>query len=437
MTHRLPGGKVSSMSIPPYNQLSRDLEDGLLERFLRYVRIYTTSDESVAEEKTPSTEGQWDLLNLLAEELTSLGLSDVSLDDHGYLIARLPGNLDDGKTPPPMGLMAHVDTNQDAPGMNVNPRIHSPYDGGPIVLNEGIVLDPVEQPLLARYQGETVVTTDGTTLLGADDKAGVAEIMTAVEWLLEHPEVKHGDLEIVFTPDEETGTGMNRFPLDRLNAKYCVTLDGGEEGELETECYYARMAKISFAGRVIHPGSARGKLVNAVTMASSFVSMLPRNESPEATDGRYGNYWPHRIEGGLEGAELQVFYRSFDLDDINRRDDALKAFAQAVEAGFPGGSVTVEIKEQYRNMREELDKHPVLVESLREAVLATGIETIETPIRGGTDGSRLTAMGVPTPNLFAGGVNFHSRSEWVAVPAMTRAVAAILNLVAGWVKKAT
>jgi tripeptide aminopeptidase len=209
-------------------------------------------------------------------------------------------------------------------------------------------------------------------------------------------------------------------------------MDGGEEGELETECYYARMAKVRFQGRAIHPGSARGKMVNAVTMAGAYISMLPRNESPEATDGRYGNYWPHRVEGGLESAELVVFYRSFDESDIDRRTEALKSFGTAVEASFPGGTVTVETKEQYRNMREELDRHPLVIEKLRQALLASGVEPIERPIRGGTDGARLTAMGIPTPNIFAGGVNFHSRSEWVALPAMTRAVTVILNLVRIW-----
>lgn len=415
-----------------YDTIKSEAADELLERFLRYVRIYTTSDESIAEEKTPSTERQWELLRLLEKELGEIGVEDVGLDDLGYLIARLPGNLPSGRQLDTIGFMAHVDTNGDAPGENVNPQIHRPYDGKPIQLNDDIVLDPAESPLLASYEGETVITTDGSTLLGADDKAGIAEIMTAIHWLIRHPELPRGDLEIIFTPDEETGTGMNRFPVERLKSSYCFTMDGGEEGEMETECYYAFGAKISFSGNVIHPGSARGKLVNAVTMAGAFISMLPRNESPEATDGRYGNYWPHKVEGGLETAELTVFYRSFDSDDIARRTEALKAFASAVEAAFPGGRVTVETKEQYRNMREELDKHPEVIARLRKAVVASGVEPIERPIRGGTDGSRLTAMGIPTPNIFAGGVNFHSRSEWVALPAMLRASAVILNLITDW-----
>lgn len=422
------------MSLYDYDSIKDDIADELLERFLRYVRIHTTSDDTVADEKTPSTERQWNLLRLLESELKDFGVEDVGLDDFGYLIARLPGNLSAGTRVDTIGFMAHVDTNSDAPGENVQPLIHDPYDGNVIKLKNDIVLDPAESPLLAGYEGQTVITTDGTTLLGADDKAGVAEIMTAVQWLCRHPEEARGDLEIIFTPDEETGMGMNRFPHQRLRSGYCFTMDGGEEGEMETECYFACSACVSFKGYAIHPGSARGKMVNAVTMAGAFINMLPRNESPEATDGRYGNYWPHKVEGGLENAELTVYYRSFDANDIARRTEAIKSFASAVEASFPGGIVTVEIKEQYRNMREELDKHPLVIDRLRKAVQASGIEPIERPIRGGTDGSRLTAMGIPTPNIFAGGINFHSRSEWVALPAMVRAITVILNLVGDWAR---
>ncbi|PIE04180.1 MAG: peptidase T [Spirochaetales bacterium] len=418
------------MNIPDFNTLRSSVEDGLLDRFLRYVRIHTTSNEVAAGEKTPSTECQWDLLRLLAEELASLGVKDVSLDQSGYLIARIPGNRPEADT---IGFMAHVDTSSDAPGENVNPQVHRQYDGSPIRLKGSIVIDPQENPVLNNYKGETVITSDGTTLLGADDKAGVAEIMTSVEWLLSHPEVPRGNLEIIFTPDEETGTGMDRFPVKDLQSRFCFTVDGGREGELETECYYAWKASVHFQGRVIHPGSARGRLVNAVSMAAQFASMLPRNESPEATDGRYGNYWPHRISGTMDEAELHVFYRSFDAEDIQRRTDALHSFASAVEAAFPGGRVSVEAHEQYRNMREEIDRHPVLINTLRKAYSAAGIAPIEEPIRGGTDGSRLTAMGIPCPNIFAGGLNFHSRSEWVALPAMTRSVAVLLNLITLWV----
>ena len=417
-----------------YDEINAEIAQEVLERFLRYVKIHTTSDERIAVDKTPSTEGQWELIRMLEEELGSIGVEDMDVDDWGYLIARIPGNLPPGSTVDTIGFMAHVDTASDAPGENVTPIVHDSYDGGVVELKDGIRLDPAEYPLLANYAGRTVVTSDGRTLLGADDKAGVAEIMTAVGWLLSRPDVKHGDLEIIFTPDEETGSGMDRFPVEHLKSSCCFTMDGGEEGELESECYFARKADLRFTGRVHHPGSARGKLVNAVTMASNFVSMMPRNESPEATDGRYGNYWPHKIHGGLESAELSVMFRSFDLDDLERRTRALLSFSSGIEAAFPGGTVDVEIVDQYRNMREEIEKHPRILERIRRAFALSGVEPVEKPIRGGTDGSRLTAMGIPTPNIFAGGQNFHSRSEWIALPAMTRAVTVILNIVTVWAK---
>ncbi len=404
----------------------------LLERFIRYSRIATTSDEEVAAERTPSTDCQWNLIRLLESELKELGISDVSVDKHGFLIARIPSNITESIQVETIGFMAHVDTNADAPGENINPIIHYSYNGGNIELKHGLVLQPSEFPLLKKYTGQTIITTDGTTLLGGDDKAGIAEIMTAISWLLSHPDVSHGELEIIFTPDEETGMGMHRFPINELNSSYCFTVDGGEEGELETECYFAGKADITFTGRVIHPGKARGKLVNALTMAGTFISMLPRNESPEATDGRFGNFWPHKIEGGLEIAKLMVLFRSFERDDFDRRKAVLKTFGQSVQAAFPGGNVEVILTDQYSNMREAIDKHPQLLAKLRKAYTLAGITPIEKPIRGGTDGSWLTAKGVPTPNIFTGGQNFHSRYEWIALSAMTRSVAVILNLVNIW-----
>lgn len=415
-----------------YETVLRESSENLLNRFLRYARIHTTSNEEAAMKRTPSTDCQWDLIHLLEKELRELGIEDVKVDEHGYVIARVPHNLTGNDQAKTIGLMAHVDTNADAPGDNITPVVHSPYDGGIIKLKDGIILDPEEFPLLLKYKGDTLITSDGTTLLGADDKAGIAEIMTAVELLQSHPEIPHGDLEIVFTPDEETGTGMNLFPVKSLKSRYCFTLDGGEEGELETECYYASRADIIFSGRAIHPGTARGKLVNALTMAGEYIAMLPRNESPEATDGRYGNYWPHALKGGLEHAELIVLIRSFEKDDRRRRKEALNAFAQAVEAAFPGGKVSVKFTDQYENMREEIEKHPQLIQCLEMAYIRAGIKPVEKPIRGGTDGSKLTEMGIPTPNIFAGGQNFHSRYEWVALPAMVRAVTVILNLAVIW-----
>jgi len=409
-----------------YGLIEREFSEELLDRFLRYVAIDTTSDMAVAQKKIPSTKGQWTLLQLLESELREMGFDDVSLDDFGYLIASIPGNLADGET---IGFIAHVDTSSDVPGENVRPLVHRNYDGGAINLAGGITLSPAQSPLLERYKDETVISSDGRTLLGADDKAGIAEIMTALSWIRRNKSWPHRPLEIIFTPDEETGNGMSRFPRENLESSYCFAVDGGREGEIEIECFYGWLAKISFSGHPIHPGSGRGRLVNAISMAAMFVNMLPRNESPEATDGRYGNYWAHEVCGGIDSTELTVFYRSFELEDIERRSRALENyFARAVEAAFPGGRVIIRLKELYRNVQETLDKYPDLIARLRKAVLDSGIQPIETSIRGGSDGALLTAMGVPTLNTFAGGINFHSRLEWIALPAMIRATAVILNL---------
>jgi len=406
----------------------KTIEEQVQERFLRYVKIWTTSDRHIAEEKTPSTANQFDLLNLLEKEMREMGISDIYYNEMGYLIGRIPANAKADT----IGLMAHVDTASDAPGKDVKPQIHSNYQGGVITLNDTLRIDPEEEEDLKLYIGDTVITTDGTTLLGADDKAGVAEIMTAASIILGNQEIKHGEVELIFTPDEETGCGMNNFPKEELRSVACYTMDGGREGELEDECYYAYKADVTFEGVVIHPGYARGKLVNAVTMASSFVSMLPRNESPEATDGRYGNYWTQSISGSLEKAQLHILMRSFDVEDIQRRVKALEAFASAIEAAFPGGKVKVEAGKQYVNMKEKLDQNPRVMENVEKAFALAEVNPHKVVIRGGTDGSRLTEMGIPTPNVFAGGHNFHSRKEWVGVPAMVKAVTVILHLAETW-----
>jgi len=406
------------------------IEEQVQERFLRYVKIWTTSDRALAEEKTPSTERQFDLLNILESEMKEIGIKDIFFNEKGYLIGRIPANAD----APTIGFMAHVDTASDAPGKDVKPQLHKNYDGSKITLTDALVIDPLEDTDLSMYIGKTVITTDGSTLLGADDKAGVAEIMTAASIIMSNDDIKHGEIELIFTPDEETGCGMDNFPKEELHSQACYTMDGGREGELEDECYYAYGAKVKFDGVVIHPGYARGKLVNAVTMASAFVSMLPRNESPEATDERYGNFWANNISGTLESAEIGVYMRSFDADDIQRRVKALDSFAVAVESAFPGGKVTVETKKQYVNMKEKLDMHPEVMANVDEAFKLAEVEPYKVVIRGGTDGSRLTEMGIPTPNIFTGGHNFHSRKEWVGVPAMISATSIILNLVQIWVK---
>ena len=405
------------------------LESDLLDRFCRYVQIDTTSDRQ--SETKPTSPRQWELLHLLEVELKTLGLTGVHTDPRGYTLGTLPASP--GKeAAPAVALLAHVDTSPDAPGGPVKPLIHRGYDGQPIRLPAGLVLDPKDNPVLARYVGETVITSDGSTLLGADDKAGVAEIMAAVAWLAAHPELPRPTLEIVFTTDEEVGRGTENFPFDKLKSTFAYTLDGSEEGGVESECYHAHRALVTFRGISHHPGTARGKLVNAVTMVGLFLTLLPRSESPEATDGRFGCVWANDVQGGIEKATLEVYVRDFDLKQSERRLASLRAYADAVEAAFPGGKVTLETSVQYRNMKDKLDEHPLVLKNLLAAVRATGLEPFSEAIRGGTDGARLTELGLPTPNLFTGGMNYHSRTEWAALPAMVRASQTVIALAALW-----
>ncbi|TVR34650.1 MAG: peptidase T [Spirochaetaceae bacterium] len=406
-------------------------EAEVLQRFLRYVVIHTTSDRHSA--ARPSSAHQLELCDLLALELAELGIDDVYRDAAtGSIIARIPARgADSGAVT--IGFMAHVDTAPDFCGEGVSPQVIDNYNGGDIVLSgSGHVLGRADHPALADYVGATVITTDGTTLLGADDKAGVAEIMTAAAYLVRHPEIAHGPLELIFTTDEEVGRGMDNFPTERSSARYCYTLDGGDEGSVEAECFSAFHATVGFSGYAIHPGQARGKMVNPVSMASSFVTLLPRSESPEATDGRFGFYCPIELTAGLSEATLHVLIRDFELDQVKRRIAALEAIAAAVEAAYPGGSVSVKAEQQYLNMRDVMRDHPQVNEMVDRAIRATGIEPTWRSIRGGTDGARFTQMGVPTPNVFSGAHNMHSRFEWVALPAMVRAAKTVVNLAQLW-----
>jgi tripeptide aminopeptidase len=404
------------------------MKEELLERFVRYAEITTTSDRS--REVTPSTDCQWDLIRLLETELKELGVTDIDLNELGYLIARLESNA--GEDIPVIGLMAHVDTSSDVSGADVKPQIHENYNGETIVLKNGVVIDPSDDADLGRYKGHTIITSDGTTLLGADDKAGVAEIMTAVKYLADNPDVKHGTIEIIFTPDEETGKGMDRFPREKLKSVFCYTLDGGEEGEIDSECFNAYAAKVEFTGSVIHLGSARGKLVNAVTMAAAFISMLPQNESPESTDERQGYYCPLEMKAELGSAEIEIFLRDFNLAEIERRIEALKVFAAAIEARFPGGKVKVTPEKQYLNMKEHMEKIPEGMDYLLKAAKVAGVETKFEIIRGGTDGARLAEMGIPTPNIYTGGHNFHSCKEWAVLSTMEKSCRTVINLAKLW-----
>jgi len=407
----------------------RQLETLLIPRFMNYVRCCTESDRHV--EATPSTPGQWDLARALQNELSRLGVTDVELTPHCYVIARLkPGA---GKeNAPPVGFLAHIDTADDVSGKDVQPRLTRDYNGEKIALSGGMALDPAQEPDLAAQKGKTIIHSGGDTLLGADDKAGIAEIMAAVEYLVAHPEIPHGPVEIIFSPDEETGKGLPEFPLEKIKSAVCYTLDGGPMGEIETECFNAWKADVECRGKVIHIGAARGILANAALMAASFAVMLPRSESPEATDGYFGYYCPMEISGNLENARLEVYLRDFESSGIERRVAALQAIAKAVEAQFPGGQIIVKASPQYYNMHDKIEKQPQALERLKAALDNIGIEWRLKPIRGGTDGSRLTELGIPTPNIFTGGRNFHSRLEWVSVNEMCAACKVVLELIRLW-----
>jgi len=412
---------------------NQQLENFIVPRFLKYVCIDTESNRDIQE--TPSTPGQWDLANLLREELLALGLKDVVLTDYCYLIARLPAtgrfNESGKENKPCIGFLAHLDTASDVCGSNVKPQLVKNYNGKKIDLMYGLCLDPEKEPGLAEHEGKDIIHSDGTTLLGADNKAGIAEIMAAVEYLTANPQIEHGPVEIIFTPDEETGKGLPNFPIDEIKSDFCYTVDGGPLGEIESECFNAYKADVEFHGKVIHVGHARGILANATLMASTFATLLPRSESPEATDGYYGYYCPMEIAGDLEKANLEIFLRDFETVGMERRLAALEAFAKTVEAQFPGGEVIVKIQPQYYNMKVKIDEKPDVLDRLKKAVQKTGIEWRLKPIRGGTDGSRLTELGIPTPNIFTGGRNFHSRLEWVSVSEMCAACKVIIELIKG------
>ena len=408
-----------------------NFEKKLIDNFLRYVKIDTTSDPTSG--KTPSTDTQWILLEMLRDELEVIGLSEVVLDDKGYIRAVIPASKGFENTPV-IGFLSHVDTSHDVSGKDVNPLIHEKYDGKPLVLGDH-VLDPEEYPLLLNYEGRKIITSDGSTLLGADDKAGVAEIITTAEYIMKNPEIKHGKIEIFFTPDEEIGKGTLFFPFDKAESEFCYTFDGDAEGVVEYECFNAYTVTIRIQGKVIHLGSARGKLVNALKVSSEFISMLPGSESPESTDGRYGYYCPLQMKGGLESSKFQILLRDFETDGMERRIETVKKIADTLEKIHPGCSIKLEFDESYKNMRTYIDKEPKVVDYLYEAVEKAGIQVVDKIIRGGTDGARLAEMGIPCPNIFTGGSNFHSRIEWAAVPAMVKACEVMVNLSVIWAEK--
>ncbi|MCT8340944.1 peptidase T [Flavobacteriaceae bacterium TK19130] len=398
----------------------------LIDRFTRYVKVDTESDPE--SDSTPSTEKQWDLAHQLVAELKEIGLEDVTIDENAYIMATLPSNIDEEV--PVIGFVSHFDTTPDFTGKNVNPQIIENYDGGDIVLNEAenIVLSPKDFDEMLQYKGQTLITTDGTTLLGADDKAGIAEIISAMEYLVKHPEIKHGKIRVGFTPDEEIGRGAHKFDVAKFGAEWAYTMDGSQIGELEYENFNAAGAVVKVKGKIVHPGYAKGKMVNSMYMATDFINSLPRLETPEHTEGREGFFHLYSIEGEVDGTKLQYIIRDHDKDHFEARKEMMQELADELNAQYEKEAITVEIKDQYFNMREKIEPVMHIVDIAEEAMKKADITPIIKPIRGGTDGSQLSYMGLPCPNIFAGGHNFHGRYEYVPVESMLKAIEVIVNI---------
>lgn len=397
----------------------------VVDRFLQYVKFDTQSDELT--NLWPSTPGQMIFAQHLEKELQAMGLKEISLDENGYLMASLPANTD--KPIPTIGFIAHLDTSPDMSGHHVTPRIVTPYKGGNIVLNEekNIVLSPREFPELDHYVGQDLIVTDGNTLLGADDKAGIAEIITAVDYLIKHPEIKHGKIRIAFNPDEEIGQGAHKFDVEQFGAKWAYTMDGGEIGELEYENFNAAQAKITFTGRNVHPGYAKHKMINSIRIANQFMAMLPRWETPEHTEGYEGFYHLTSIEGNVEQTTITYIIRDHDRDRFERRKKELEHLVRKVNNEFPN-STAIEIKDQYYNMREKIEPLKFIIDIAEEAMRNVDVTPHVVPIRGGTDGAQLSFKGLPCPNIFAGGLNFHGRYEYIPVKSMEKATDVIVEI---------
>lgn len=398
----------------------------LVDRFLDYVKYDTQSDELT--NMTPSTPGQMVFASHLRDELEAMHLQDITLDDNGYLMATLPGNIQ-GKHVPAIGFIAHLDTSPDMSGLHVKPRIARDYDGSTIVLNaeKNIVLSPEEFPELLGYKGQDLIVTDGTTLLGADDKAGIAEIISAVAYLQEHPEIKHGPIRIAFNPDEEIGQGAHKFDVQRFGAEWAYTMDGGEIGELEFENFNAAVAKVTFRGRNVHPGYAKHKMINSMRIANQFIIMLPRWETPEHTEGYEGFYHLVEMKGSVEETVLTYIVRDHDRDRFERRKKELEHLCRKINNEFPG-CCSIDIRDQYYNMREKVEPQMYIVDIAEEAMRRAGVKPKVQPIRGGTDGAQLSFKGLPCPNIFAGGLNFHGRYEFVPIPSMQKAMEVIVEI---------
>ena len=398
----------------------------LVERFIRYVKFDTQSSENST--TVPSTPKQMVFARYLRDEMIAEGLHDVVLDDKGYLYATLPSNLAEGTTAPTIGFISHYDTSPDCSGAGVKPRIVEHYDGGDILLSEGIVSSPKKFPELLKHVGEDLIVTDGTTLLGADDKAGIAEIMQAVCYLRDHPEIKHGTIRIAFNPDEEIGMGAHHFDVDLFGCQWAYTIDGGDLGELEYENFNAASAKVTITGISVHPGYAKGKMLNASIVAHEFISMLPEDERPETTDGYQGFYHLTGMEGCCEKAQLSFIIRDHDHERFDERKATMRKVAERLNQRYGDGVCHVVIADQYYNMLEKIQPVSHIIESAKEAMLKAGVTPKVQPIRGGTDGAQLSFKGLPCPNLFTGAVNFHGPYEFISVQVMEKATKTIINL---------
>lgn len=398
----------------------------IIDRFISYVTIDTESDPN--SNTCPSTEKQWDLANKLVEELNEMGMEDVSIDEHAYVMATLPSNVEHDV--PTIGFVSHFDTTPDFTGANVKPQIIENYDGSDIVLNEkeNIILSPNYFEDLLLYKGQTIITTDGTTLLGADDKAGITEIMSAMKYLIEHPEIKHGKIRVGFTPDEEIGRGAHKFDVEKFGADWAYTMDGSQVGELEYENFNAAGAKIKVNGKIVHPGYAKGKLINSILIANEFIAALPSNDVPEKTSGYEGFFHLYAIEGKVEETNLQYIVRDHDKQKFEERKNLLQQITNDINKKYGANTVEIDIKDQYYNMKEKVEPVMHIVDIAEEAMKSLDIKPLIKPIRGGTDGSQLSYMGLPCPNIFAGGHNFHGRYEYVPVESMIKATKVIVKI---------
>ncbi|GAA0342707.1 peptidase T [Bacillus carboniphilus] len=408
------------------------MKNDLIKRLTTYVKVDTQSDET--SETCPSTPGQLTLAKMLVEELKEIGMQEITMDENGYVMASLPSNTD--KEVDTIGFLAHLDTATDFTGTNVNPQVVEKYDGSDIHLNPEVILSPTEYPSLLQYKGHTLMTTDGTTLLGADNKAGIAEIMTAMHFLIQHPEIKHGKIRVAFTPDEEIGRGPHKFDVAAFGAKYAYTMDGGPLGELEYESFNAAGFRLTLKGNNIHPGTAKGKMVNSAKIAMEFNQQLPYEEAPEYTEGYEGFYHLSSIQGDVEETKLSYIIRDFDRENFEERKERVNTIVAALKKKYGEDKIILEMKDQYYNMKEKIEPVKHIVDIAYEAMTKLDIQPVIKPIRGGTDGSQLSYMGLPTPNIFTGGENYHGKYEYISVDNMEKATNVMIEIIKLFEEKA-